>query len=118
MVNGKTQVDMHSFNIDRFYPVQKEKEFVKSRSYENSQTIYTPAVHPREPYISHRDIYVSPFYSREKELGGYFDNEVAGWERALAYESNREKLDNYLQEVPVRENEWDRRHVPYEIANA
>jgi glycine cleavage system aminomethyltransferase T len=23
-----------------------------------------------------------------------------------------------LQEVPVRENEWDRRHVPYEIANA
>ena len=24
----------------------------------------------------------------------------------------------YLKEVPVRDNEWDRRHVPYEIANA
>jgi glycine cleavage system aminomethyltransferase T len=118
MINGKTQVDMHSFDIARFYPAQKEKAFVKTRAFENSQTIYTPAVHPREPYISHRELFVSPFYEREKELGGYFDNEVAGWERALAYESNREKLGNYLTEVPVRENEWDRRHVPYEIANA
>ena len=118
MMHGKTQVDMHAFDIARFYPAQKEKEFVKTRSFENAQTIYTPAVHPREPYISHRELYVSPFYEREKELGGFFENEVAGWERALAYESNKQKLDQYLKEVPVRENEWDRRHVPYEIANA
>jgi glycine cleavage system aminomethyltransferase T len=118
MMHGKTQVDMHSFDIARFYPAQKEKEFVKTRSFENAQTIYTPAVHPREPYISHRELYVSPFYQREKELGGFFDNEVAGWERALAYESNQQKLENYLKEIPVREHEWDRRHVPYEIANA
>src|SRR6056300_241588 len=118
MVNGKTQVDMHSFDISRFYPEQKEREFVKSRVYENSQTIYTPAVHPREPYISQREKFVSPFYEREKELGGHFDNEVACWERAFAYESNREKLGEYLKDIPVRENEWDRRHVPYELANA
>ena len=114
----RDRVDIHSFNIDRFYPAQKEKNFVKTRSFENAQTIYTPAVHPREPYISSRELFVSPFYAREKELGGYFNNEVAGWERALAYESNRQKLDNYLQAVPVRENEWDQRHVPYEIANS
>ena len=118
MVNGKTQVDMHSFDIARLYPEQKEREFVKSRAYENSQTIYTPAVHPREPYISEREKFVSPFYEREKELGGYFDNEVARWERAFAYESNREKLRDYLKDIPVRENEWDSRHVPYELANA
>ena len=118
MIHGKTQMDMHSFDIARFYPAQKEAAFVKTRSFENAQTIYTPAVHPREPYISHRELYVSPFYQREKELGGFFDNEVAGWERALAYESNEQKLENYLKEIPVRENEWDRRHVPYEIANA
>ena len=118
MINGKTQVDMHSFDISRFYPEQKEREFVKSRAYENSQTIYTPAVHPREPYISQREKFVSPFYEREKELGGHFDNEVACWERAFAYESNREKLGEYLKNIPVRENEWDRRHVPYELANA
>ena len=118
MMHGKTQVDMHAFDIARFYPVQKEKEFVKTRSFENAQTIYTPAVHPREPYISHRELYVSPFYKREKELGGFFENEVAGWERALAYDSNKQKLEKYLKEVPGRGNEWDRRHVPYEIANA
>ena len=118
IVNGKTQVDMHSFDISRFYPHQKEKEYVKTRAFENSQTIYTPAVHPREPYITQREMFVSPFYEREKELGGHFENEVAGWERALAYMSNREKLDKYIKEVPVRENEWDTRHVPYDVANA
>ncbi len=118
MVNGKTQVDMHSFDISRFYPHQKERDYVKTRAFENSQTIYTPAVHPREPYITQREMFVSPFYEREKELGGHFENEVAGWERALAYISNREKLDSYLKEVPIRENEWDTRHVPYDVANA
>jgi glycine cleavage system aminomethyltransferase T/glycine/D-amino acid oxidase-like deaminating enzyme len=118
MVDGKTQVDMHSFDIARLYPEQKEREFVKSRAFENSQTIYTPAVHPREPYISEREKFVSPFYEREKELGGYFDNEVARWERAFAYESNREKLQDYFKDIPARENEWDSRHVPYELANA
>ena len=118
IVNGKTQVDMHSFDIARFYPAQKEKEFVKTRSFENAQTIYTPAVHPREPYITQRELYVSPFYEREKELKGIFENEVAGWERAFAYKSNEQKLAKYLKEIPIRENEWDRRHVPYEIANA
>jgi len=118
MVRGKTPVDMHSFDIARFYPAQKEKAFVKTRAFENAQTIYTPAVHPREPYISQRELFVSPFYAREKELGGHFDNEVGGWERAFAYESNRQNLSQYLQTVPTRDNEWDRRHVPYEIANA
>jgi glycine cleavage system aminomethyltransferase T/glycine/D-amino acid oxidase-like deaminating enzyme len=118
MINGKTQVDMHSFDISRFYPHQKERDYVKTRAFENSQTIYTPAVHPREPYITQREMFVSPFYEREKELGGHFENEVAGWERALAYISNREKLDSYLKEVPIRENEWDTRHVPYDVANA
>ena len=118
MVNGKTQVDMHSFDISRFYPHQKEKEYIKTRAFENSQTIYTPAVHPREPYITQREMFVSPFYEREKELGGHFENEVAGWERALAYMSNREKLNKYIKEVPLRENEWDTRHVPYDVANA
>ena len=37
----------------------------------------------------------------------------------LAYKSNEQKLDKYLQKrFLIRENEWDRRHVPYEIANA
>jgi hypothetical protein len=40
MMNGKTQVDMHSFNIDRFYPEQKEKDFVKTRSFEKLKYVF------------------------------------------------------------------------------
>jgi glycine cleavage system aminomethyltransferase T/glycine/D-amino acid oxidase-like deaminating enzyme len=118
MVRGTTPVDVHSADIARFYPAQKEREYVRGRCFENAQTIYYPPVHPREPYRSGRDLFHSPFYEREKELGGYFDNEVAGWERAYAYASNEKKLAAYLATVPVRENEWDRRHVPYQTANA
>ncbi len=118
MVRGTTPVDMHTADIARFYPAQKDREYVRGRCYENAQKIYYPPVHPREPYQSGRDLFHSPFYEREKELGGYFDNEVGGWERAYAYASNEKKLSRYLAKVPVRENEWDRRHVPYPTANA
>ncbi|KPK35668.1 MAG: dehydrogenase [Betaproteobacteria bacterium SG8_40] len=118
MLKGTTPVDMHTADISRFYPAQKNREYVRGRCYENARKIYYPPVHPREPYVSGRDLYHSPFYEREKELGGYFDNEVGGWERAYAYASNEKKLARYLAKVPVRHNEWDRRHVPYEIANA
>jgi glycine cleavage system aminomethyltransferase T/glycine/D-amino acid oxidase-like deaminating enzyme len=118
MLRGTTPMDMHTADIARFYPAQKDREYVRGRCYENAKTIYYPPVHPREPYLSGRDLYHSPFYLREQELGAYFDNEVGGWERAYAYASNEEKLKSYLERVPVRENEWDRRHVPYETANA
>ncbi len=118
MVRGTTPVDMHTADIARFYPAQKDREYVRGRCYENAQKIYYPPVHPREPYQSGRDLFHSPFYQREKELGGYFDNEVGGWERAYAYASNETKLSRYLAKVPVRENEWDQRHVPYPTANA
>ena len=76
MVKGTTPVDVHSADIARFYPAQKDRNFVRGRCYENAQTVYYPPVHPREPYLSGRDLFHSPFYEREKELGGYFDNEV------------------------------------------
>jgi glycine cleavage system aminomethyltransferase T/glycine/D-amino acid oxidase-like deaminating enzyme len=118
ITRGAPQVDLHSADIARFYPAQKEREYVRGRCFENAQTIYNPPVHPREPFRSGRDLFHSPFYERERELGGYFENEIGGWERAYAYASNEERLADYLAEVPVRENEWDRRHVPYATANA
>ena len=118
IANGAASMDPHTADIARFYPFQKETEYVRGRCFENSQKIYNPPVHPREPWATGRDIFHSPFYEREKELGGYFDNEIAGWERAYAYAANEEKLHKFFAHVPVRENEWDRRHVPYETANA
>ncbi|MDE0886438.1 MAG: FAD-dependent oxidoreductase [Myxococcota bacterium] len=118
ITKGSPQMDPHAMDINRFYPFQKEREYIRGRCFENAQKIYNPPVHPREPWATGRDIFRSPFYAREKELGGHFDNEIAGWERAYAYASNETKLANYMAQVPVREHEWDRRHVPYEVANA
>ena len=118
ITKGSPQMDPHAMDINRFYPFQKEREYIRGRCFENAQKIYNPPVHPREPWATGRDVFRSPFYAREKELGGHFDNEIAGWERAYAYASNETKLANYMAQVPVREHEWDRRHVPYEVANA
>src|SRR5690606_37329947 len=49
---------------------------------------------------------LSPFYSREVELGAEFF-EVGGWERPQWYESNRPLMDEFV--VEQRPHEWDAR---------
>ncbi|WP_165857032.1 GcvT family protein [Marinobacter sp. JSM 1782161] len=117
MTTGRAPMDPHSVDIARFYPVQKRPGYVYDRCYETAKKIYTPAVHPREPYESGRRLRTSPFYLREVELGGYF-MEAAGWERAHGYQSNEATLlTKYRDRIPVRENEWDARHF-WEVSNA
>ena len=93
-----------------------EEKFIEGRCGEAAQKIYNPAVHPREPYATGRNIRRSPFYEREKELGGYF-MELGGWERAHGYAANEHLLEKYGNRVPVRENEWDNRHF-WRVSNA
>ena len=117
MTDGRTSMDPHSVDPARHYPIQLTAEFIRNRSYEIAQKIYTPAVHPREPYASSRGLRTSPFYEREVALGGYF-MEVAGWERAHGYAANEATLlAKYRDQVPVREAEWDNRHF-WEVSNA
>lgn len=117
MTKGSPDMDPHSIDIARFYPDQKDDDYVYGRCGEIAQKIYTPAVHPREPFATGRNLYVSPFYQREVELGGYF-MEIAGWERAHGYRSNEATLlAKYRDRVPVRDNEWDNRHF-WEVSNA
>ena len=117
MTDGRTSMDPHSVDPARHYPIQLTDEFIRNRSYEIAQKIYTPAVHPREPYASSRGLRTSPFYEREVALGGYF-MEVAGWERAHGYAANETTLlAKYRDQVPVREAEWDNRHF-WEVSNA
>ena len=117
MTRGRTEHDFFGVDIARFYPVQKSSEVVASRCYEIAQKVYTPAVHPREPFATGRQLRVGPFYQREVELGGYF-MEVAGWERAHGYRSNEATLlTKYRDQVPARKHEWDSRHF-WEVSNA
>jgi len=116
MTDGRTEIDHHAIDYARFYPFQTKEDFIEARCTETAMKIYNPAVHPREPFAGGRDVRRSPFYAREKELGGYF-MELGGWERAHGYASNEHLLDKYANQVPVRESEWDNRHF-WRVSNA
>ena len=116
MTDGRTRIDHNSIDYARFYPHQLTEDFIAGRCGEAAQKIYNPAVHPREPYATGRNVKRSPFYEREKELGGYF-MELGGWERAHGYAANEHLLEKYGNRVPARENEWDNRHF-WRVSNA
>ncbi|MCE9664455.1 FAD-dependent oxidoreductase [Halomonas sp. M5N1S17] len=116
LTRGRPELDPCGIDIARFYPVQKTPHHVQGRCREIAQKIYDPPVHPREPFASGRDLRRSPFWPRERELGGYF-MEVAGWERAHGYAANETRLASYLERVPERPAEWDARHF-WRVANA
>ena len=116
MTDGRTGIDHHAIDYARFYPFQTGADFIRARCTETAMKIYNPAVHPREPFAGGRDVRRSPFYEREKDLGGYF-MELGGWERAHGYASNEHLLETYANQVPVRENEWDNRHF-WRVSNA
>ncbi|MGI9315686.1 MAG: FAD-dependent oxidoreductase [bacterium] len=116
MTDGITEMDIHSIDVARYYPIQKTPSYIHDRCYETAFKIYNPAVHSREPYTKGRSLRRSPFWSREQELGGYF-MELAGWERAHGYASNEHLIEKFGDKVPQRENEWDNRHF-WRVSNA
>jgi len=116
MTDGRTEVDPHGIDVARYYPIQKTPTYIENRAYETAFKIYNPPVHNREPYSMARNVRCSPFFTREKELGGHF-LEAAGWERAHGYSANDALVDKYRDQIPKRDNEWDGRHF-WEVANA
>lgn len=116
MTTGRAELDTFGIDIARFYPIQKTHDYVYGRCLETSRKLYNPPVHPREPYASGRDLRHSPFWSRERELGGHF-MASGGWERAHGYAANEERLAAYQDRVPQRANEWDARHF-WPVSNA
>ena len=116
MTDGRTSLDNFGIDIARYYPFQKTEGYIKDRCYETAFKIYNPPVHNREPYTAARELRRSPFWEREKALGGYF-MEAAGWERAHGYASNEHLLEKYANRVPHREAEWDNRHF-WRVSNA
>lgn len=116
ITDGRTAIDHASIDYSRFNPYQLEESFIRARCLETAAKIYNPPVHPREPFEGGRNIRRSPFYEREKELGGYF-MELGGWERAHGYAANEHLLDKYGDRIPERENEWDNRHF-WRVSNA
>jgi len=107
MTDGCPEIDPHSSDIARFYDHQRTQRHILARSAEGYNKTYG-IVHPMEQWASNRDVRLSPFNGRERELGAVF-YETAGWERPFWYGSNQALLDEYGDRVMPREAEWDAR---------
>ncbi len=107
MTDGCPEIDPHASDIARFYDHHRTKTHIEARSAEGYNKTYG-IVHPAEQWSSNRDVRLSPFYARERELGAVF-YETAGWERPHWYESNAGLLDEYGDRVMQREAEWESR---------
>jgi glycine cleavage system aminomethyltransferase T/glycine/D-amino acid oxidase-like deaminating enzyme len=107
MAHGDPEFDMNEVDIARFYPYARTDDHVNSRTTEGYNRTYG-IVHPREQWTSSRNIRLSPFYARQKELGAVFF-ETAGWERPQWYEANAPLACEYGDRIQHRPNEWDAR---------
>ena len=105
MVEGEPEIDLQASDVARFHEPQKTVAHVRARASEAFNKTYG-IVHPGEQWGSDRDVRLSPFWERERELGAVF-YETAGWERPHWYESNRPLVEEF--DVPDREAEWDSR---------
>ena len=105
MVEGEPEIDLQASDIARFYEHQKSVAHVKARASEGFNKTYG-IVHPAEQWASNRDVRLSPFHARERELGAVF-YEAVGWERPHWYESNKGLVEEYG--VAGREAEWESR---------
>ncbi|MEP6751220.1 MAG: FAD-dependent oxidoreductase, partial [Candidatus Dormiibacterota bacterium] len=107
MVHGESEIDLHSSDIARFHEHQKTRGHVRARAAEGFNKTYG-IVHPSEQWASNRNVRLSPFNMRERELGATFF-EAAGWERPQWYDSNSRLLEEFGDRVTRRSAEWESR---------
>ncbi|MBI2975383.1 MAG: FAD-dependent oxidoreductase [Chloroflexi bacterium] len=107
MTTGASEIDPTGSDVSRFYDHHKTKTHVQARSAEGFNKTYG-IVHPREQWLTNRNVRLSPFYEREKALGAVFF-ETAGWERPNWYESNNKLLAEYGDRALPRAAEWESR---------
>ena len=104
MVEGAPGLDLHEEDLNRFYPHAFTRPYLRARGAQNYREVYD-IIHPQQPIETPRQIRVSPFYGRHRELGGVFF-EAAGWERPQWFEHNAALLDG--MDAPRRKG-WEAR---------
>jgi glycine cleavage system aminomethyltransferase T/glycine/D-amino acid oxidase-like deaminating enzyme len=103
LVDGRSEVELHGCDVHRFEEIQFDPGYVSETAQQNFVEIYD-VLHPLQPKESPRDLRVSPFHARQRELGAVF-LEGAGWERPHWYEANAPLLERLPAEwqPPVRD---------------
>lgn len=106
IVNGEPTLDLHECDIARFHPHAYSRPYVRSRAAQQYREVYD-IIHPLQPIVQPRDLRITPFHVRQKELGAVF-YEDSGWERPRWYETNERLLET--RDIPGSErNGWEAR---------
>ena len=95
LTEGRSRIDLADCELTRFEEVQLTPEYIKETSQQNFVEVYD-ILHPLQPKDSPRNLRVSAFHARQRELGAYF-LEGGAWERPYWFEAN-EKLVKDLPE--------------------
>lgn len=96
LTDGKSDIDLSECELSRFDDVMLQSEYVETTSKRNFEEVYD-IIHPLAPKQAPRNVRVSPFYPRQKDLGASFLDGGA-WERPHWYQSN----ERLLRLLPVR----------------
>ncbi|GAA2363724.1 FAD-dependent oxidoreductase [Saccharopolyspora halophila] len=97
LVDGRSEIELHGCDVHRFDEIETTPDYVEETAARNFVEVYD-VKHPLQPKFSPRDLRVSPFHARQKELGAVF-LEAHGWERPHWYEANAP----LVKELPL---EW------------
>ncbi|MFG1931945.1 FAD-dependent oxidoreductase [Mycobacterium sp. NPDC048908] len=118
LVDGRSDTDVHTCDVHRFEEIQLAPDYVAETSQQNFIEVYD-ILHPLQPRLSPRDLRVSPFHVRQKELGAVF-LESAGWERPHWYEANAPLLQHLPSAwTPPPRDDWSSQfHSPIAAAEA
>ena len=118
LADGRSDIDVHGCDVHRFEEIQLAPDYVSETSQQNFVEVYD-ILHPLQPRLSPRDLRVSPFHARQKELGAVF-LESGGWERPHWYEANSGLLHHLPPEwTPPDRDRWAGQfHSPIAAAEA
>ncbi|MEV5302039.1 GcvT family protein [Amycolatopsis methanolica] len=118
LVDGRSEIALHGCDVHRFDEIETTEAYVDETAQRNFVEIYD-VVHPLQPKLSPRDLRVSPFHARQKELGAFF-LEAHGWERPHWYEANAHLVKDLPPEwQPPARDAWSAMfHSPIAAAEA
>ena len=106
MVNGEPTTDLRECDILRFHPHAHSRSYVRARAAQQYREVYD-IIHPLQQMDSPRNLRLTPFHARQRELGAvFFEN--AGWERPQWYDSNEGLLDS-LSVAGASRGDWEAR---------
>lgn len=118
LVDGRSRTELHGCDVHRFEDIQLAENYVSETSQQNFVEIYD-VLHPLQPKESPRNLRVSPFNVRQRELGAVF-LEAHGWERPHWFEANAHLVEQLPEAwVPPARDAWaERFHSPIAAAEA